>query len=129
MLEKQEETQVLNAVLVPGLCANVSSPRQPPPPATPWWRNTSAGASARTTRSPSLWQTPCPSQGRLTTTSPKRSGTRGSRSKLPRTACPAVLSRPLGGARRPPPPTWSITLTRPLSSHEDWDVCEFAWFD
>uniref|UniRef100_A0A8C3E685 Vestigial like family member 4 n=1 Tax=Corvus moneduloides TaxID=1196302 RepID=A0A8C3E685_CORMO len=101
----------------PGL--PTGDPPAPPLPVTRWWRSTSAGASARTTRSLSRWQTRCPSQGQWMTTLPKHWGTHGCRSRLPRTGCRAALSRRRGGARRPLPPTWSITITRPPWSPED----------
>lgn len=97
------------------------SDRCPPtvlqPPATPWWRSTSAGAWARTTRSQSRPPTPCPSRAPWTTISPRPWATRGFRSRQPRTARPAAPSRPRAGASPPAPrPTWSATaIPRPWS--------------
>uniref|UniRef100_A0A8B9YX71 Transcription cofactor vestigial-like protein 4 n=1 Tax=Bos mutus grunniens TaxID=30521 RepID=A0A8B9YX71_BOSMU len=102
------------------LCGPPSDCRPPTvlqPPATPWWRSTSAGAWARTTRSQSRPPTPCPSRAPWTTTSPRPWATRGSRSRRPRTARPAAPSRPRAGASPPAPrPTWSATaIPRPWS--------------
>lgn len=92
---------------------------QPPPPATPWWRSTSAGAWARTTRSLSQRPTPCPSQAPWTTTLPRPWVIRGFRSRRPRMARPVALSQPRAGASQPAPPrTWSATVTPPPWSHE-----------
>ncbi|CAI9151849.1 unnamed protein product, partial [Rangifer tarandus platyrhynchus] len=56
--------------------------------------------------------TPCPSRVPWTTTSPRPWATRGSRSRRPRTARPAALSRPRAGASQlAPRPTWSATAT------------------
>jgi hypothetical protein len=89
------------------------------PPVTRWWKSTSGEAWARTTRSPSQHPTQCPSQAPWMTTSPKLSVTRGFRSKQPRMARPAALSRPRAGASRPALLlTWSATATPPPWSPE-----------
>lgn len=118
--------------LSPADQSTVLPPRQPPP-VTLWWRSTSAGAWARTTRSRSRRPTRCPSQAPWTTTSPKPWVTRGFRSRQPRTAHPAAPSRLHAGASPPAPPrTWSATVTPPPWSREGGATLEprrpSAWF-